>query len=153
MCSRVIIEQKIADLELALNRQEELIRSQKDVLRSLKDLITNEYNNQWQQPNQQPQSYLLQGIALSNNMGGSNVFMSSMSSSNNNNTGDDQPLNASTSTVTKKLLTKQAVDEITEPTKKRSKPNGEEQRNIPPLPPSVSDESLYIIADCYIVIK
>lgn len=38
-CSRVIIEQRLADLELALKRQEELISSQKDAIRNLRDLI------------------------------------------------------------------------------------------------------------------
>lgn len=38
-CSRVIIEQRLADLELALKRQEELILSQRDAIRNLRDLI------------------------------------------------------------------------------------------------------------------
>lgn len=38
-CSRVIIEQRLADLELALKRQEELIVSQRDAIRNLRDLI------------------------------------------------------------------------------------------------------------------
>jgi hypothetical protein len=45
MCQRIIIEQQIADLELALARQEELIKSQRNVLKHLKDLILME----WQQ--------------------------------------------------------------------------------------------------------
>lgn len=45
MCHRLIIEQQIADLELALSRQEELIKSQKNVLKHLKDLIVMD----WQQ--------------------------------------------------------------------------------------------------------
>lgn len=37
--SRIIIEQRLADLELALKRQEELIDSQRDAIRTLRDLI------------------------------------------------------------------------------------------------------------------
>lgn len=37
--SRVIIEQRLADLEIALNRQEELIKTQKEALRNLRELI------------------------------------------------------------------------------------------------------------------
>lgn len=37
--SRIIIEQRLADLELALKRQEELIDSQRDAIRNLRDLI------------------------------------------------------------------------------------------------------------------
>lgn len=39
MCSRLIIEQRIADLELALSRQEELILLQRNTLNGLKELI------------------------------------------------------------------------------------------------------------------
>lgn len=42
MISRLIIEQKIKDLELAFQRQEELLKSQREVLNSLKDLISME---------------------------------------------------------------------------------------------------------------
>lgn len=48
MFSRIIIEQKLADLELALARQDELIKSQREVIRGLKDLISMEYQNAWQ---------------------------------------------------------------------------------------------------------
>lgn len=37
--SRVIIEQRLSDLEIALNRQEELIKTQKDALKNLRELI------------------------------------------------------------------------------------------------------------------
>jgi hypothetical protein len=43
MSNKLIIEQKLLDLELVLNRQEELIAFQRDVVRSLKDLIKSEY--------------------------------------------------------------------------------------------------------------
>jgi hypothetical protein len=43
-CSRVIIEQRLADLELALKRQEELISSQRDAIRNLRDLIALDQN-------------------------------------------------------------------------------------------------------------
>jgi hypothetical protein len=39
MLAKMIIKQKVQDLELALSRQEELLVSQKEVLRGLKDLI------------------------------------------------------------------------------------------------------------------
>lgn len=48
MFSRIIIEQKLADLELALARQDELIKSQREVIRGLKELIVLEYQNGWQ---------------------------------------------------------------------------------------------------------
>jgi hypothetical protein len=43
MLSRVIVEQRLSDLELALDRQEELILSQRNVLKSLRELIFLEY--------------------------------------------------------------------------------------------------------------
>lgn len=42
MLARIIIEQKIKELELAMNCQEELLNSQKEMLRGLKDLIATE---------------------------------------------------------------------------------------------------------------
>eukprot|EP01031_Cornospumella_fuschlensis_P027829 gene27829-33607_t len=42
MISRVIIEQKIHDLEVAITHQEELVRSQKEILTSLKALLNSE---------------------------------------------------------------------------------------------------------------
>ena len=50
MLSRVIIEQKLADLELALVRQEELMQSQRDAIRGLRDLISMEYSTNWKSP-------------------------------------------------------------------------------------------------------
>jgi hypothetical protein len=49
MCSRVIIEQQLADLELALCRQEELISSQREAIKGLRELITLEYAGKWKQ--------------------------------------------------------------------------------------------------------
>jgi hypothetical protein len=43
MLSRVIIEQRLSDIELALKRQEELIYTQRDALRCLRDFINSEY--------------------------------------------------------------------------------------------------------------
>ncbi len=124
MCSRVVIEQKIADLEIALNRQEELIRSQRDVLRGLKDLIAGEYATQWQSP--VSQSYLQQGIALSNSMGASNPFLASMIFQG----ADDShisPTNLISNTsvgVGKKSSIKHEVDGTNgEPAKKKAKAN------------------------------
>lgn len=42
--SRIIIEQRLADLELALKRQEELITSQRDAIKNLRDLIQLDQN-------------------------------------------------------------------------------------------------------------
>eukprot|EP01039_Chlorochromonas_danica_P009408 gene9408-10391_t len=42
MLARIIIEQKIKELELAITHQEELLNSQKEMLRGLKDLIAAE---------------------------------------------------------------------------------------------------------------
>lgn len=47
LCSKVIIEQKMADLELAILRQEELIKSQREVISSLKELLYSEIYKVW----------------------------------------------------------------------------------------------------------
>lgn len=47
MCSRLIIEQRLADLELALTRQEELVVSQREAIRGLRELIELEYSGGW----------------------------------------------------------------------------------------------------------
>ncbi|RYH18867.1 hypothetical protein EON65_26790, partial [archaeon] len=44
MISRVIIEQKIHDMEVAIWHQEELVKSQREILNSLKALLAAEFN-------------------------------------------------------------------------------------------------------------
>jgi hypothetical protein len=155
MLSRVIIEQKLADLELALVRQEELMQSQRETIRGLRDLITMEYSSSWKSPAMNSSKRIWSEVspnsnpvafasfehnvyaphqAVSNNASESMTSSNTTTTTNNNNNNNNKP----TVEASKKKLKSSVTSSILETEKEQRRISPEmtpSKTTFIPLPP------------------